>query len=220
MGDIFQFEWVRSLQGELTGPVLEIGSKRYGGPPVFFDYRTLFPKGFYYLGVDVEAGEGVDLMLDMSSESAGIRAQLDGRTFNTIICLSVLEHVRDVFAFARNVSEILNDHGALVLSVPFAWGVHAYPDDYWRFTPNAVRYLFSGLQFDNKNSWLHTISGRKLRLDSSEDYNSFIFPPGMSKSEYGGFPWLLEDSMFDMVGRKASTWMLSIGADSQSGGSR
>jgi SAM-dependent methyltransferase len=202
MGDIFQYEWVKSLAGQLKGPVLEIGSKRYGGPPVFFDYRTLFPSCTPYLGVDMEAGEGVDLVLDMTSRFGAVRDHLQNKSFNTVICMSVLEHVDDVFKFARNITALLNEGGAAVLSVPFSWGVHSYPADYWRFTPNAIRYLFPGFQFDDRLSWLHTTSGRKMRLDTPGDYNRFMSPAGVAEGGSEDFPTVMENTMFDMVGYK------------------
>ncbi len=41
MGDIQQFELIRTLAPRIEGPILEIGSKRYADPPISFDYRTL-----------------------------------------------------------------------------------------------------------------------------------------------------------------------------------
>ena len=202
MGDIFQYEWVKSLADQLKGPVVEIGSKRYGGPPVFFDYRTIMPPGTPYLGIDIEPGDGVDLVLDMTSSLEELRQHLGKQSFNTVICMSVLEHVKDVFAFARNICAFLNEGGMAILSVPFSWGVHSYPDDFWRFTPNAIRYLFPEFQFDDRMSWLHTSSGRKMRLDSPGDYNRFMCPAGREESESREFSTALENSMFDMVGFK------------------
>jgi len=202
MGDIFQFEWVKSLAGELKGPVLEIGSKRYGGPPIFFDYRAIFPSGTPYLGVDMEPGEGVDLVLDMASALTAVKGNFNGKTFNSIICMSVLEHVKDVFSLARNISALLSEGGTAILSVPFSWGIHSYPDDYWRFTPNAMRYLFPALQFDNQRSWLHTASGRRLRLDEPGDYNNFMYPPVVTGRSPGDFPGIIEYTMIDIVGIK------------------
>lgn len=202
MGDIFQFEWVQSFAGELAGPVLEIGSKRYGGPPVFFDYRRIFPPGIRYLGIDMEPGEGVDQVLDMTSELEEIRRQLAGETFNSLICMSVLEHVKDIFSFARNMTALLNEGGTAILSVPFSWGIHSYPDDYWRFTPHAVRVLFPNMQFEDRRSWLHTASGRKKRLDEPGDFNQFVTFPAAAGSGAGGFPGIIENTMCDMVGTK------------------
>ena len=43
------------------------------------------------------------------------------------------------------------------MSVPFCWGIHAHPSDYWRFTPYGVQVLFPEIQFDldagNVSTW-------------------------------------------------------------------
>jgi hypothetical protein len=86
----------------MQGPILEIGSKRYGGPPTFFAYRTLFPYGTPYIGVDMEPCDGVDAVIDMTSDIGSIGERLGGLRFNSLICLSVLEHVNNIAAFANN----------------------------------------------------------------------------------------------------------------------
>ena len=59
---------------------------------------------------------------------------------------------------AANITNLLTDSGKLIVSVPFAWQVHGYPDDYWRFTPSGIRTLFPGLLFDNSSTSLSTSS--------------------------------------------------------------
>ena len=175
MGDIQQTELIRSLAGIMQGPILEIGSKRYGGPPIFFDYRQLFPDTVRYVGADIEEGEGVDVVIDMTADSSVIKERLGGTQFKTIICLSVMEHVKDIMSFARNVESLLDRDGMLILSVPFVWEIHAYPDDYWRFTPGAVEFLYPAIRFDPLMSCLHTDTGRLARLaDIRDDMNKFV----------------------------------------------
>lgn len=167
MGDIQQLGLIRTLAPRIRGPILEIGSKRYAEPPISFDYRTLFPAGTDYVGVDAEPGSGVDKVVDMAADIQAIQGQLGTKRFNTIICLSVLEHVKDIFAFARNVETLMQPDGMLIMSVPFSWEIHAYPGDYWRFTPEAVRYLFDNIDFDPRLSRLHTDWGRALSLEAA-----------------------------------------------------
>lgn len=171
MGDYQQIELIRELAPRIRGPILEIGSKRYAEPPISFDYRTLFSSEMEYVGVDAEPGSGVDKVVDMTAQVTTIRDQLGAKPFDTIICLSVLEHVKDIFGFARNVESLLHEGGMLILSVPFSWEIHAYPGDYWRFTPEAVRYLFGNIDFDLQLSRLHTDWGRTLRLQAAGDLN-------------------------------------------------
>ncbi len=114
---------------------MEIGSKRYGGPPTFFDYRTLFPYGTQYIGVDMEPGDGVDAVIDMTSDIGSIRERLGGVRFNSLICLSVLEHVKNIAGFANNVDSLMNRGAMMIISVQFVWEVRAFPADNWSFTP-------------------------------------------------------------------------------------
>lgn len=159
----------------MQGPILEIGSKRYGGPPTFFDYRTLFSPGVQYIGVDREPGEGVDAVIDMTADITAIRKRLNGVSFNSLICLSVMEHVKDIFSFARNLEMFMNHGAMMVISVPFVWEVHAFPADFWRFTPGALEFLFPTVDFDPRLSRLHTDTGRTASLaEVGGDFNAWI----------------------------------------------
>jgi len=177
---------MKDLAPRLRGPILEIGSKRYGGYPMFFDYRTLFPEGTKYVGADMEAGDGVDAVADLTEDIEVIRQKLGTASFQTIICLSVMEHVGDIAAFSRNVEALLEPGGTLVLSVPFVWEIHAYPYDYWRFTPRAIEFLYRNIAFDPAISRLHTDTGRVASLrDVGDDMNRFvkmIYKPGGKKT--------------------------------------
>ena len=143
MGDVNQLLFVTSLSGSLEGPVLEVGSRDYGNTQ---DFRALF-KGADYVGIDMQAGKGVDLVLDLTDEFESLDRRLGGRRFGTIICMSVLEHCRDPFRMARNIEALLAEGGNLVIGAPFVWELHGFPDDYWRFTPSGIRVLFPNLDF-------------------------------------------------------------------------
>ena len=143
MGDVNQLLFVTSLSGSLEGPVLEVGSRDYGNTQ---DFRALF-KGADYVGIDMQAGKGVDLVLDLTDDFESLDRRLGGRRFGTIICMSVLEHCRDPFRMARNIEALLAEGGNLVIGAPFVWELHGFPDDYWRFTPSGIRVLFPGLDF-------------------------------------------------------------------------
>jgi SAM-dependent methyltransferase len=155
MGDANQLLFVESLADKLTGPVLEVGSRDYGNTQ---NFRETFG-GADYLGIDMQDGKGVDLVLDLTADFEYVDLALKGRRFGVIICMSVLEHCRNPFKMARNIEMLLADGGTLLVGVPFVWELHGFPDDYWRFTPSGIRVLFSNLDF----SGLHgmAFSGRK-----------------------------------------------------------
>ena len=70
-----------------------------------------------------------------------------------MICLEVLEHVRDPFRAARELVRVLAPGGRLLLTVPFMTGYHGKGDtadhsgypDFWRFTHQGLAVLFGDL---------------------------------------------------------------------------
>ncbi len=210
MGDIYQIEWVDSLKDRIKGPILEIGSKRYGPPPKFFNYRTLFP-GIDFFGTDLEPGEGVDTVVDMTLDFNRIDDLMNRKRFNTVICMSVMEHVRDIYAFATNVNKLMNEEAVILLSVPFAWGIHSYPDDYWRFTPSAVKFLFPSIEFDESLCFMHSAEGAKVSItDAKGDYTKWMFVQPKRSAQFWDFlnrrhkppKQIINAVIFDMFGLK------------------
>ena len=145
MGDFNQYFWVQENKFLVNGPILEVGSKFYN-PKTSMNYRKLFPE-LTYKGLDVAEGDNVDFVADITQAFEKLERELEPKRFNTIICNSVLEHVDNIFAAAENISRLLHEQGVLFISVPFVWEEHGYPNDYWRFTPNGVKYLFPKITF-------------------------------------------------------------------------
>jgi hypothetical protein len=58
-----------------------------------------------------------------------------------VLALSTFEHVRQFWLGFREVERVLRPDGVFVVAAPFYFHVHAYPSDYWRFTPEALDFL-------------------------------------------------------------------------------
>lgn len=83
---------------------------------------------------DLEGGtKTLDLTKDMVKEK-----------FNTILCLDVLEHVKDPFAVARNIVQALSPGGYALIVAPFKWNRHGV--DYFRYTEKGLSVLFEGVE--------------------------------------------------------------------------
>ncbi len=149
MGDINQFNLVKKLSSQLKGPFLEIGSKDYGNTQ---NLRPILSEGEEYIGIDMAEGPGVDTVLDMTTPFENVDQALSHARFETIICLSVLEHCDQPFKMAENITKLLKPGGKLVVCVPFVWKFHGYPSDYWRFTHEGVKKLFPDLEFEMESS--------------------------------------------------------------------
>lgn len=144
MGSINQLTFVKQHASDLSGPYLEIGSRDYGNTQ---DLRSVFRDRGEYVGADLETGKGVDVAIDLTRPFNEVDSILNGRRFGTIFCLSVLEHCSQPFIMAENMSKLLLPGGKICISVPFAYQFHAYPSDYWRFSHEGVKILFSRLDF-------------------------------------------------------------------------
>lgn len=173
MGDVNQLIFISRYAEQLDGPLLEIGSKDYGSTQ---DLRSLFADKGTYVGVDMEDGPGVDVVLDLTEDFDRIDAKLGGRRFATIFCLSVLEHCEQPFKMAQNLTLLLKPGGRICIGAPFSWKVHAYPNDYWRFTPEGIKKLFPRVHFDIEQSVASTSKKNEFqKLDDELGKISFSF---------------------------------------------
>ena len=153
MGDRNQLLFGWRHRGLFRPPFLEIGSREEG---YTVSFRDAFPAtAGDYLGVDSEPGPGVDVVLDLTADFSLLSRCLP-TPFATILCLSVLEHCRQPFLMAENMQRLLAPGGVLYVSVPFAWEIHHFPADYWRFTPDAVRLLFPEVDFRPESCAYHS----------------------------------------------------------------
>ncbi|HWH43769.1 MAG TPA: methyltransferase domain-containing protein [Thermoleophilaceae bacterium] len=117
----------------LPDPIVEFGAMQVE-PDQPGDLRPLFP-GRDYLGTDIRPGPGVDRVEDVCDLSFG-----DGEV-GTALCLETLEHCQDPVRACRELHRVVADGGVCVITSVLMFGIHAYPNDYWRFTPEAFRLL-------------------------------------------------------------------------------
>ncbi|WP_152050875.1 methyltransferase domain-containing protein [Tautonia marina] len=116
---------------DCPGPIVEFGAYQVEGQEGFADLRSLFP-GKQYLGCDMRSGPGVDRVEDVSAMT------LNDESAGTIICLETFEHVFEVRRAFDEVYRVLKPGGLFILTSPFHFRIHGYPDDYWRMTPSCL----------------------------------------------------------------------------------
>lgn len=123
----------------LPEPVLELGSYIVPGQEAHAVRPLLGELGVSeFLGVDQRKGPGVDQVAD------GQALPFGDASFGCVVALSVLEHVERFWLAWSEVERVLRPDGVVIVSVPFYFKVHGYPDDYWRLTPSGMRTLLGG----------------------------------------------------------------------------
>jgi SAM-dependent methyltransferase len=130
---------VDRLAPELLEPIVEFGSMQVeAGQPN--DLRPLFGERTF-VGTDFREGPGVDRIEDLRALSFS-----DGEV-GTALCLDTLEHCADPLAAGRELLRVVSPDGGLcVISSVMLIGIHGYPSDYWRFTPNGLRLVLEGFE--------------------------------------------------------------------------
>jgi hypothetical protein len=138
----------RHYAGEV--PVLEIGA-RHEPRQWWRDLRgQLGVDPGAWVGLDMEPGHGVDWVQDITIDTPA------PEEFEVVLCSEVLEHVTNPTAALRFCYGALVPGGKVIITVPFAFPVHNYPADYWRFTPDGLRLLleragFTDIQTEEMN---------------------------------------------------------------------
>ena len=114
--------------------VLEAGSRNVNGSPRYMAQ----PLSASYVGIDLEAGEGVDRVLAVED-----LPKTFGQAFNVIISTEMLEHVHDWRAATGAMLEALRPNGLLILTTRSpGFEYHPYPEDNWRFTLEHMVRIF------------------------------------------------------------------------------
>lgn len=117
----------------LLEPIYEFGSRQYDEKNDA-DIRGFF-KGKIFIGCDINAGQGVDKVLDLHS------IDLPDNSVNTILIIDVMEHVRYPFKAFDEIYRILKYDGVVIFSSVMDYQIHGAPCDYWRFTPHGFEVL-------------------------------------------------------------------------------
>lgn len=127
-----------SASDVLRGAVLEIGGGRAGRRGTFQPPQSQVSQWTY---LDRNATRRPHVRGDASAlpMKAGI--------FDVVVCLEMLEYVREPKDALAEMARVLKPQGVLLLSTPFVHRADA-ADDYWRFTEPGLRALLQGAGFD------------------------------------------------------------------------
>jgi SAM-dependent methyltransferase len=117
--------------------VLELGTKR-SIPDRSTRCDSWIPHAGEYLGCDIESGVDVDIVADVHQLTEVVGEE----QFDVIISCATFEHFKYPHLAAHQIMKALKVGGVLFIQTHHTFPLHAYPNDYFRFSREALAGLF------------------------------------------------------------------------------
>ena len=117
--------------------ILEVGSYDVNGSlrPFVENFKPT-----EYIGVDVENGPGVDVML--SAEE--LISKFGKDCFDVVISTELLEHVENWQGVISNIKNVCKPGGLILITTrSYGFPYHPFPNDYWRYELEDMEKIFS-----------------------------------------------------------------------------
>jgi len=144
-------DWQNWLGYDLTDQHLRGFSEHYRGTLYDLGCGTAPYKRFFlryaseYVGVDWSESfhdSAADVVADLNQP-----LPLPESVADTVVSISVLEHLSRPQVMLGEAYRILKPGGSLILQVPFQWMVHEAPYDYVRYTPYGLEFMLNEAGF-------------------------------------------------------------------------
>jgi SAM-dependent methyltransferase len=138
----FVRKYLEYWNSDVKSTVVEVGSLDVNG-----NLRDLFPvEKFKYIGVDIQAGKGVDIVLDKRFiDAIWDKHDIGIDCADVVMCHQTLEHCRYPWILFESLCRTVDVGGILFITVPHKRGIHRYPIDCWRILPDAFHALVQHL---------------------------------------------------------------------------
>lgn len=139
--DLLAVAYKRVIEGHARGRLIDLGC---GNAPLFGIYRDRVEQ---IICVDwpnsVHKIPYVDVAMDLNSPLG-----FADEVFDTVLCTDLIEHIREPEVFWAEISRICAPAGVLIIGIPFLYGIHEAPHDYFRYTEFGLRSYCEKHGFD------------------------------------------------------------------------
>ena len=121
--------FLQSCRDFIKGRVLDLGCGRA-------KYRELIlASANEYVGADKYSKSEDIVKCDAD------RTPFPDESFDTVVCTQVIEHVLEPSDVIREINRVLKKQGFFILVTPWLHPYHGEPEDYYRFSKDALLYL-------------------------------------------------------------------------------
>jgi SAM-dependent methyltransferase len=132
MVDLVAPYYENTIRTYAKGRLLDLGC---GYVPLYDTYRDLVSEN---VCIDWEntlhLNPYVDQLLDLTKV-----LPFESASFDTVLLTDVLEHIPEPLNLMHEIARILRPSGRLILGVPFLYGLHEAPHDYYRYSEFTLR---------------------------------------------------------------------------------
>lgn len=139
MLSIFRRATYKLLTSEtLHGSVLDLGGGKVA------EYHKLIKGDFTTVSLNIDVDAKPDIVADLEQPLAIPDAHYDGA-----ILMNVIEHVFNYQQLLNETFRVLKKEGSVLIVVPFLFPIHPSPNDYHRFTDQALKKLLENIGFSS-----------------------------------------------------------------------
>ena len=111
----------------LKGSIIDLGGSRLSG------YHNLIKGQHEFIVVNISAKHGYDIKADLEK-----KLPLESNKYNHVLAINTIEHIYNYDNLITESYRILKPKGLFVLTVPYMYKIHKSPNDYNRFTGDAL----------------------------------------------------------------------------------
>ena len=144
--------------------VVEIGSQNVQS--VTRTLRNVLPPNAEYVGVDMVAGNNVDVVL-----ADPYRLPFETGSVDVCVASSMLEHCEMFWLLFLEVLRVLSPSGLFYLNVPSNGDFHRFPVDCWRFYPDSGNALVMWARHSGINA---ALLESYVGAQKSDIWNDFV----------------------------------------------
>ena len=155
--------------------IIDFGSYNVNG-----DVREFYLKRHNYIGLDIEKGPNVDILMEDP-----YKIPLEDNSVDVIISTSTFEHSEMFWLSFNEIMRTLKPNGLFYMNAPSNGPYHAWPVDCYRFYPDAGNALIKWTNFSGyKNAIMIESFTAKQDMGLFNDYVSVYLKDKKYLDEY------------------------------------